>query len=360
MRVIVDVMSGDKAPLEMLLGVDKAVKQEFSKGVSYTLVGDENVIKSLAAEHKIDISAYEIVHTDVVLTMEDEPQAIMREKKNSSMGMGLQLLAKGEGDAFVSAGNTGALFSGSSLIVKRAPGVQRAGIGAILPLANPVLLLDSGASVRPNEDYMVGFAVMGNAFMKALYGVESPRVGLLNNGTEEHKGTELQQAAYAKLKESSLINFVGNVEGNGFVLGACDVCVTDGFTGNVSLKAIEGMGKLLSGEIKSMFKSGLCGILAYLLIKNKLNEFKKKFDAKEHGGAPILGLTRTVIKAHGSSDAKAFSNAIRQAISCVNSGVVDIISEEARKLSEERLAAQKAAEEKASAEKAEAENNTEE
>ena len=207
---------------------------------------------------------------------------------------------------------------------------------------------------------MVGFAVMGNAFMKALYGVESPRVGLLNNGTEEHKGTELQQAAYAKLKESSLINFVGNVEGNGLVLGACDVCVTDGFTGNVSLKAIEGMGKLLSGEIKSMFKSGLCGILAYLLIKNKLNEFKKKFDAKEHGGAPILGLTRTVIKAHGSSDAKAFSNAIRQAISCVNSGVVDIISEEARKLSEERLAAQKAAEEKASAEKAAAENNTEE
>ena len=219
-----------------------------------------------------------------------------------------------------------------------------------MPLANPVMLLDSGASVRPNEDYMVGFAVMGNAYMKALYGVENPRVGLLNNGTEEHKGTELQQEAYAKLKESSLFNFIGNVEGNGLALGACDVCVTDGFTGNVSLKAIEGMGKLLSGEIKAMFKSGPCGILAYLLIKNKLNEFKKKFDAKEHGGAPILGLTRTVIKAHGSSDAKAFSNAIRQAINCVNSGVVDIIAEEAKKMAEEKQARQKAEEERLAAE----------
>ena len=350
MRIIVDIMSGDKAPHEILLGVDRAVRQDFSKGVSFTLVGDENVIKTLAAEYKIDISAYEIVHTDIVLTMEDEPQAIMREKKNSSLGMGLQLLAKGEGDALVSAGNTGALFSGSSLIVKRVPGIQRAGIGAILPLANPVLLLDSGASVRPNEDYLAGFAVMGNAFMKALYGVENPRIGLLNNGTEEHKGTELQQAAYAKLKESSLINFVGNVEGNGLALGACDVCVTDGFTGNVTLKAIEGMGKLLSGELKAMFKGGLGGIIAYLLVKKKLNNFKKKFDAKEHGGAPILGLSKTVIKAHGSSDAKAFSNAIRQAINCVNSGVVEIIAVEAKKLAEERLAAQKAAEEKAAAE----------
>lgn len=345
MRIIVDIMSGDKAPLEILLGVDRAAKQDYAKGVSFTLVGDENKIKSLAAEHKIDISSYEISHTDIVLTMEDEPQTVMREKKNSSLGLGLQLLAKGEGDAFVSAGNTGALFSGSSLIVKRVPGIQRAGIGAILPLANPVMLLDSGASVRPNEDYMVGFAVMGNAYMKALYGVESPRVGLLNNGTEEHKGTELQQAAYTKLKCSSLINFVGNVEGNGLVLGGCDVCVTDGFTGNVSLKTIEGMGKLLSGEIKAMFGSGLGGIIAYLLMKKKLTAFKKKFDAKEHGGAPILGLSKTVIKAHGSSDAKAFSNAIRQAVNCVNSGVVDIIAAEAEKMTAERLEAQRSAEE---------------
>lgn len=344
MRIIIDVMSGDRAPLEMLLGVDMASKQDYAREVEFTLVGDENVIGALAAEHNIDVSRYKIQHTDIVLTMGDEPGVIMKEKKNSSMGVGLQLLACGEGDALVSAGNTGALFSGSSLIVKRLPGVQRAGIGAILPLTNPVMLMDSGASVKPNEEYMVGFAVMGNAYMKAIYGIENPRVGLLNNGTEEHKGTELQQAAYARLKESKLFNFVGNVEGNSMALGVCDVAVTDGFTGNVSLKCIEGMGKLLSAELKAMFKGGLGGILAYLLIKNKLTAFKKRFDAKEHGGAPILGLKKTVIKAHGSSDAKAFSNAIRQAISCVDRGIVDIIAKEAEKMAEERRAAREAAE----------------
>ena len=349
MKIIIDIMSGDRAPLETLLGVDRAAHQDFAKDVSFTLVGDESVIKSVAAEHKIDISAYEIVHTDVVITMDDEPMSIMREKKESSMGLGLQLLAKGEGDAFVSAGNTGALFNGSSLIVKRVQGIQRAGIGAILPLANPLMLMDSGASVKPNEEYLVGFAVMGNAYMKAIYGVESPRVGLLNNGSEEHKGTELQQNAYVKLKSSSLYNFIGNVEGNSMVLGGCDVAVTDGFTGNVSLKAIECMGKLLSGELKKVF-GGLGGAIAYLLVRGKLKAFKKKFDAKEHGGAPILGVKKTVIKAHGSSDAKAFSNAIRQAIGCVNSGVVEIIEEEAKKMAAEKLAMQQAAEDKTSAE----------
>ena len=336
MRIIIDVMSGDRAPLEILLGVDTAAKQGFAKDVEFTLVGDEKVIKALAEEHGIDISHYEIKHTDVVLTMEDDPMAVMKEKKGSSLGLALQTLAKGDGDALVSAGNTGALFSGSALIVKRVPGVQRAGIGAILPLTNPVMLMDSGASVKPNEEYMTGFAVMGNAYMKAIYGVENPRVGLLNNGTEEHKGTELQQAAYKRLSESKLFNFIGNVEGNSMILGACDVAVTDGFTGNVSLKCIEGMGKLLSAELKAMFGGGLGGIVAYLLIKKKLKAFKKRFDAKEHGGAPILGLKKIVIKAHGSSDAKAISNAIRQAINCVNLNVVDIIAKEAEKMAKER------------------------
>ena len=163
MRIIVDIMSGDKAPLEMLLGVDRAAKQEFSSGVSYTLVGDRDVIEKLAEENKIDLSSYEIRHTDLVLTMEDDPMTVMREKKNSSLGLGLQLLAAGEGDAFVSCGNTGALFSGASLIVKRVKGIQRAGIGALIPMEKPMLLIDSGASVKPNEDYMLGFAIMGSA-----------------------------------------------------------------------------------------------------------------------------------------------------------------------------------------------------
>ena len=336
MRIIVDIMSGDKAPLEMLLGVDRAAKQEFSSGVSYTLVGDRDVIEKLAEENKIDLSSYEIRHTDLVLTMEDDPMTVMREKKNSSLGLGLQLLAAGEGDAFVSCGNTGALFSGASLIVKRVKGIQRAGIGALIPMEKPMLLIDSGASVKPNEDYMLGFAIMGSAYMRAIYGVESPRVGLINNGTEEHKGTELQQAAYVKLKESNAIQFVGNVEGNQLPFGACDVAVADGFTGNVVLKTIEGMGKMMSAELKKIFKGGLGGAIAYLLTKKALMRFKTKFDAKEHGGAPILGLKKTVIKAHGSSDAKAFSNAIRQAINCVNRGVVDIIAAEAEKLEQEK------------------------
>lgn len=347
MRIIVDVMSGDRAPLEMMLGVDRAAKQSFSEGVQYVLVGNEAVIKSVAEEQKIDLSSYEICHAETVLTMEDDPMSVMREKKDSSLSLGLQMLSRGEGDAFVSCGNTGALFSGATLIVKRVKGIHRAGIGALIPMEKPMLLIDSGASVKPNEDYMLGFAIMGSAYMRAIYGVEAPRVGLINNGTEEHKGTELQQAAYAKLKESDAIQFVGNIEGNQLPFGACDVAVADGFTGNVVLKTIEGMGKMMSKELKSIFKSGLGGAIAYLLTKKALKRFKVKFDAKEHGGAPILGLKKTVIKAHGSSDAKAFSNAIRQTVQCVNIGVVDIIAAEAARLGEEKAKSAAPAEEKA-------------
>lgn len=353
MKIIVDIMSGDNAPLQTLLGLDMASKMPYSEGVEYLLVGDENIIKKVALENNIDISNYEIRHTDIVLTMEDDPMSIMRDKKNSSLGMGLRMLAAGEGDAFVSCGNTGALFSGATLIVKRLPGIQRAGLGAILPLSSPFMLIDSGASVKPNEDYMHGFAVMGNAYMKAIYGIERPRIGLVNNGAEEHKGTELQQAVYEMLKEDESLNFIGNVEGNGLPRGDCDVAVADGFTGNIVLKTVEGMGKLMSKEMRSVFK-GFGGAIAYLLVKKKIKNFKKKFDASEHGGAPVLGLNKTIIKAHGSSNAKAFSNAIRQATECVNRGVVDIIAKEGARLAEER-----ARREAERAEK-EAEENTEE
>lgn len=336
MRIILDIMSGDKAPLEMLAGAVNARAQEYSKGVDYVLVGDENVIRKLAEENKLDISGFEIRHTDIVLTMEDDPMSVMKEKKDSSLAVGLRMLAEGEGDAFVSCGNTGALFCGSTLIVKRVKGIQRAAIGAILPLKKPVMLMDSGASVKVNEDYLHQFAIMGSAYMKAIYGVENPTVAMVNNGAEEHKGGELQLAAYPKLKESKYINFIGNVEGNQIPMGFCDVAVCDGFVGNIVLKSIEGMGKLLSGELKAMFKSGLGGILAYLLMKKQMANFKKKFDSTEHGGAPILGLSKTVIKAHGSSNAKAFSNAIRQAVHCEKQGITQIIGEEAARLSAEK------------------------
>ncbi len=338
MRIIVDIMSGDKAPLETLKGVCLAAEQKYARGVHFTLVGDSERITALAEENHLHIADFSLVHTEGILTMEDDPMSVTKEKKDSSMAEGLRRLAAGEGDAFVSAGNTGALFTGATLIVKRTPGIGRAGIGAILPLSKPFMLIDSGASVRPNEDYMNGFALMGSAYMKAIYGVESPAVGLVNNGTEEHKGTELHQAAYAKLRENKHINFIGNVEGGKLPLGICDVAVSDGFTGNVLLKTVEGMGKMFSGELKTIFKSGLGGALAYLLVRKKIKKFKKKVDAKEHGGAPILGLRRTVIKAHGSSDAKAFSNAIRQAIECCQRGVTEIIAAEAAKLAAEKAA----------------------
>ena len=347
MRIILDIMSGDKAPVETLKGAVNAKAQKFSEGVEFTLVGDENVIKKIAQENKLDLSGFEIRHAESVLTMEDEPMAVMKEKSDSSLSVGLRMLAAGEGDAFVSCGNTGALFCGSSLIVKRVKGIQRAAIGAILPLAKPVMLMDSGASVQVNEDYLHQFAIMGSAYMKAIYSVDSPTVAMVNNGAEEHKGTELQQAAYPKLKESKFINFIGNVEGNQIPFGYCDVAVCDGFTGNIVLKSIEGMGKLMSAELKAVFKSGLGGVIAYLLVKKQLKNFKKKFDAKEHGGAPILGISKTVIKAHGSSDARAFMNAIRRAISCEKAGVTDIIAKTAAEYSAEKK--------KAQAEKADAE-----
>ncbi len=335
MRIILDIMSGDRAPLETLKGAVEAKKEKFSEGVDFTLVGDEAVIRRLAEENMLDISSFDIRHTDLILDMHDEPMTVMKEKKESSLGTGLTMLAGGEGDAFVSCGNTGALFCGSTLILKRVKGVQRAAIGAIMPLTKPMMLMDSGASVKVNEDYIHMFAVMGSAYMKAIYGVESPRVALVNNGAEEHKGGELQLAAYPKLKESRYVNFIGNVEGNQLPFGYCDVAVCDGFVGNIVLKTAEGMGKLMSAELKGLFKSGLGGMIAYLLLKGKLKNFKKKFDSTEHGGAPILGITKTVIKAHGSSNAKAFKNAIRQAIACERAGVVEIIAAEAAKIKSE-------------------------
>ena len=336
MRIIVDVMSGDNAPYETLKGVCEAVSYDYAKDVEFTLVGDESIIKKLAADNKWDISRFSIKHAEEVLDMHDDPMSVMKEKSNSSLAVGLHMLADGEGDAFVSCGNTGALFCGSTLIVKRVKGIQRAAIGAILPLSKPFILMDSGASVKVNEDYIHQFAIMGSAYMRSIYGIDSPRVALVNNGAEDHKGGELQLAAYPKLMESKYINFTGNVEGNQLAFGGCDVALTDGFVGNVVLKSIEGMGKLMSAELKAMFKSGLGGAIAYLLLKKQLKNFKTKFDSSEHGGAPILGISKTVIKAHGSSKAKAFRNAIRQARACEREGVVSIIAEEAAKLSADK------------------------
>ena len=323
MRILVDIMGGDNAPLETLKGAVMAAK-EFP--AEYTLIGDGAQMRALAAEHGWDLSGFTIVHTEQVITMEDDPVCVMRAKKESSMAQGLRMLSEGEGDAFVSTGNTGALFTGAMLIVKRIRGLQRAGIATILPLANPVLLLDSGANVEVSVENLEQFARMGSAYMKTQYGIESPRVGLLNNGTEPCKGTELRVQAYERLSKLEGINFIGNVEGSGLTKNVCDVLVTDGFTGNILIKTVEGVGKLLLSEIKGVFMSGVISKVAALLVKSKIGGLKRKFDPNETGGAPILGVRKPVIKAHGSSRAVAFKNAIRQAIRYAESSTVEDIS----------------------------------
>ena len=340
MRIVVDAMSGDKAPLEIIKGVGMAAA-EFTSD-QFTLVGNESVIKKIAAQEKIDIEKIEIVHTEGIITMEDDPLSIARAKRDSSMAVGLQLLADGKGDVFVSAGNTGALFTGASLIVRKMKGVLRPAIGTLLPFNPPVLLLDSGANLVISEENMEQFAHMGSAYMKKMYGIEAPRVGILNNGEEECKGLELQINSYKRLSDDKDINFVGNIEGNKVMNDACDVLITDGFTGNILLKTVEGMGKMMLKLMKGIFYKNLISKISALMVKKSLGAIKKDFDPSEHGGAPILGVAKPVIKAHGSSNAKAIKSAIRQAIQYVNSGISEDIAADAAAFAEKRKAAKKA------------------
>ncbi len=321
MKIIIDCMGGDHAPLEMLKGVIDA-KAEL--GGEYLLVGHKDRLEALARENGLDIAGFDILHAETVITMEDDSMAF-REKKDSSMTVALKALAGGEGDAMVSCGNTGALFAGASLTVRRIKGVHRAALAAVLPFDPPVLLLDCGANVTVQPEFLPQFAAMGSAYMKALYGLENPRVGLLNNGGEEHKGTPLQTEAHKLLKDCPDVNFVGNVEGNQVPFGACDVLVADGYTGNVLLKTMEGMGKLFMTRMKGIFYASIISKLAALTVKKSFMQFKKDMDVKEHGGSPILGLRKPVIKAHGSSDARAFKSAIRQAMRFAESGATETI-----------------------------------
>lgn len=324
MKIIVDVMGGDYAPEETVKGVIMASRE---LDAEYIVVGNREDIERIAKEEGFDLSGVEIVHADDVVTMEDDPLSITRAKKNSSMAVGLRLLAEGRGDAFVSTGNTGALFTGATLIVRKIRGLQRAGIGTVLPMKNPVLLLDCGANVTVTDENLEQFGVVGTAYMRKMFGIASPRVGLLNNGTEACKGTELQQAAYQRLSTSPDVNFVGNIEGSAIPFDNCDVLVTDGFTGNILLKSIEGVGKFMLVKLKGVLYSSLITKLAAAVIKKPLYSMKKDLDPTEQGGSPILGISKPVIKAHGSSNAKAFKNAIRQAIDFAGSGAIEEIGE---------------------------------
>ena len=329
MRIIVDIMGGDRAPLETLAG---AVEASRLLNASFILVGDRNAIEEIAAQRGYDLSRFDIVHTPTVITMEDDPLSVVRAKKDSSMSVGLRLLAEGRGDAFVSTGNTGALFTGATLIVRKVRGIQRAAIGTILPTAEiPSVLLDTGANVTVTAEYLEQFAIMGSAYIKKMFGISTPSVGLLNNGTESHKGTPLHVEAHQRLSACPSINFIGNVEANAACRGACNVVVTDGFTGNIFLKSIEGASKVLMRAVKGVFTKNGVSKLSALLIKRSFGDLKKKFDPSEYGGSPFLGISKPVVKAHGSSDARAFCNAIRAAVTYTESGVIYEIAEEAER-----------------------------
>lgn len=315
MKIILDAMGGDNAPLAVLQGAAEAVK-EF--GAEIILTGNEETIRNCAKENGIALDGMEIVHCTEVIEMCDEPALSIRRKKDSSLVVGMKLLKEGKGDAFVSAGSTGAIHVGASLLVKTIKGVKRPALATCVPAANhPYLLLDCGANVECRPNMLEAFGVMGSVYMNKVMGIESPAVALLNNGAEESKGTPLYQEAHQLLKANPNIRFVGNIEPREVPQGNVDVVVADGFSGNIVLKLSEGMAKSLFGMIKNVLKSSLKTKIGALLIKGGLYGLKDMMNSERIGGAPFLGAAKPIIKAHGSSQALGIKNAVRQAMICV-------------------------------------------
>ena len=326
MNIAIDVMSGDNAPYEIIDGACISAKKHLDK--TFTLIGDENLINEYVKKMNYNNENIVVINSIQILTMEDDPMSIMKEKKDSSMAIGLKSLANNEVDVFLSAGNTGALHAGSTLIVRKIKGIRRSAIATMIPFEKPILMLDSGANPDVTPDILEQWAVLGTVYFNKMYNVENPRVGLLNNGTEEHKGTEILQKAFKQLKNNKKINFVGNVESKSLPNSPCDILITDGFTGNVTLKMIEGMGKFFLSSLKGIFLKNFKSKLSYLMIKNEFNYLKSAFDASAYGGAPLLGLSKPVIKAHGSSKSKDIISAVEQAIIYFESNIIAKVSEE--------------------------------
>ena len=318
MKIILDAMGGDLAPEAPVLGAIQAAK-DF--GAQITLVGRGEEILEAMRKNGIDTlpDGVEIANADDVVDMHDDPARVIRQKPNSSMVMGLKMLSDGQGDAFISAGSTGALLTGATLLVKRVKGVRRAAMGPAMPnkAGGKTVILDCGANAECTPEFLLQFGLIGSLFAKKNLGVANPRVGLLNIGTEDTKGTPLQKQAYALLTqahEKGLLNFVGNVEARGVPLGEVDVVVCDGFSGNVLLKSIEGTASFMGSLMSKMFKKNLFSKLAAALVMKDIKAFKKLLDYREIGGTQFLGIKKPVIKAHGSSDVRAFRNAVHQAM----------------------------------------------
>ena len=318
MKIIVDAFGGDNAPVEVLKACTMAQEELH---VEIVLTGDEKKIKQTAQQENLNIEKFEIIHTEEVFDIHAQPQTIIKEGKNTSLALGLQALRDGKGDAFVSGGSTGGLVTGATFLTKRIKGVKRAALAPMLPTnQGRKMLLDAGANIECRPEMLAQFGIMGSAYMKCVKEIPNPKVALLNVGAEETKGRELELEAYALLKKAP-VNFCGNIEAREIPSGEIDVVVCDGFAGNVTLKLYEGMGAMFRDKLKKWF-SGFKGKLAALLMLNDLKEFQEQMDYKSEGGAILLGIAYPVIKAHGSSDAKAFFNAIRQAKKCVDGNMI--------------------------------------
>ena len=332
MKIILDAMGGDFAPEAPVLGAIDAAKEY---GARITLVGRGEEILGVLKKNGIANlpDGMEICHADDVVDMHDDPGKVIHKRKNSSMVVGLRMLAEGKGDAFVSAGSTGALLSGATLLVKRVKGIRRAAMAPSMPTkaGHKVVICDCGANAECTPEFLLQFGLVASAYSKHTLGTENPRVGLLNIGTEDTKGTQLQKDAYALLagaSEKGLLNFVGNVEARAVPLGEVDVVVCDGFSGNVLIKSIEGTAMFMGSMVKRMFKKNLGSKLGYLLCKSGVGDMMKLLDSREIGGTQFLGIKKPVIKCHGNSDRLAFRNGVRQAMTAAKSNFTEQLEQD--------------------------------
>ena len=336
MKIILDAMGGDHAPQAPVLVAIQAAK-DF--GAEITLVGrGEEILKVLRSNNIETLpQGVEIANADDVVDMHDDPAKVIKQRTNSSMVVGLKMLADGQGDAFISAGSTGALLTGATLLVKRVKGIRRAAMGPAMPnkAGGKTVILDCGANAECTPEFLLQFGLVGSLFAKKSLGVENPKVGLLNIGTEDSKGTPLQKEAHALLTnahQQGLLNFVGNVEARDVPLGAVDVVVCDGFSGNVLLKSIEGTAMFMGSLVSKMFKKSIISKLAAALVMKDIKAFKKMLDYREIGGTQFLGIKKPVIKAHGSSDELAFRNAVRQAMEAAENNISEELEQDLQKL----------------------------
>jgi phosphate acyltransferase len=332
MKIAIDAMGGDHAPKEIVLGALKAI--DTYSDVEITLVGDENKIN----QYVKDRNRISIIHTDEVITGTDEPVRAVRRKKKASMVLAAKEVAEGRADACISAGNTGALMAAGLFIVGRIEGIERPALSPTLPTigGEGFVLLDVGANVDAKPEHLVQYALMGSIYSQKVRGIDCPRVGLLNIGTEEKKGNELTKHTYEMLKKAD-VNFIGNIEARDLLDGVADVVVTDGFTGNMVLKTIEGTALSIFKMLKSALMSNLKSKLAAAILKPNLLELKSQMDYSEYGGAGLFGLKAPVIKAHGSSDAKAIFSAIRQTREMIEHQVIGTIQEAVEKVGESKV-----------------------